>query len=628
MIVSIEVPVIRGGWLMQCIDSVLAQTSSNWTLSLLWDGGDALSRQILEELATIGHPQIQVHFGERMGIARARKFLTEHSHGKLILPLDDDDVLEPVAVAHFIATALARPWAGIIRARRGFIDDSGAPVVMNDWFPFDRRRYFNGATLDLSNHSQPYVIRREDLLRTPGWHGFADFEFAGEDCSCFSQVEEVAGIELLDEVLYHYRIHDLRTSLRVDLSSANEMWRRIADEATARRCAPVRRVNDEPPFTYVAVAGERPSIADVDVVVPFWEADERELEYNSARPATWLDSAQFVLRADSHFSQVCEPPISGFDRLAIAMSSTGPTRGLLQLSLYDTKTSFTPTAVLRQGVNAADAFGFDFISFNLPGDCDRERAYDRMVLTFEPAFGSGEFLIVHTIRGVGNRETALMRLFERAPGHSRRGLERCLASLANAGIEKSSIHVIEERQSSAANRNKAFRRSSKPWVCFMDDDAELPDPSTLQQLLDCMRDSGAALCGPKLLTESRRIYSGLPYADPLTLETRVGGMGEVDNGQHDRNALVPWLPSTVLMTHRSVFLATGGFDEHFEGSQHEDADFSLRARDRGFTCCYVGRASAIHHNQLRNAHFSKNMRYFREKWQHRPDLFTSPLPLP
>lgn len=613
---------------MQCIDSVLAQTSANWRLSLLWDGGDSLSRRILEELKAIGHPQIQVHFGERMGISRARKFLTEHSHGELILPLDDDDVLEPLAVARFISTALARPWAGIIRARRGFIDDSGAPVAMSDWFPFDHRRYFNGATLDLSNHSQPYVIRREHLLRTPGWHGFEDFEFAGEDCSCFSQVEEVAGIELLDEVLYHYRIHDLRTSLRVDLSSANEMWRRIADEATSRRCAPVRRVNDKPPFTYVAVKSDSPSISDVDVVVPFWEANERELEYNTARPATSLDSAQFVLRADTYFSQICDPPLSGFHRLSIALSSTGPVRGLLQMALYATKTSFSPTVVLQHKVHAAEAFGFDFVSFELPESAAQGQAFERLELTFEPSFGSYEFLILHTIRGAGNRDTALMRLFEHTPGHSRRVLEKCLTSLANVGIQQNSIHVIEERQSSAANRNKAFQRCSKQWVCFMDDDAELHDPSTMQQMLDCMIDAGASLCGPKLLTESRRIYSGMPYADPLTLQTRVGGMGEIDNGQYDTNALVPWLPSTVLMTHRSVFLATGGFDENFEGSQHEDADFCLRARDRGFTCCYVGRASAIHHNQLRNAQFSKNMRYFKEKWQGRPDLFTSPLPLP
>jgi len=43
----------------------------------------------LEELKAQRHPNVSVHFGENRGIARARRFLTEHSRGDFILPLDD-----------------------------------------------------------------------------------------------------------------------------------------------------------------------------------------------------------------------------------------------------------------------------------------------------------------------------------------------------------------------------------------------------------------------------------------------------------------------------------------------------------------------------------------------------------
>ena len=43
-LVSVETPVIKAGWLVPCIESVLSQTSNRWQLSLLWDAGDERSR--------------------------------------------------------------------------------------------------------------------------------------------------------------------------------------------------------------------------------------------------------------------------------------------------------------------------------------------------------------------------------------------------------------------------------------------------------------------------------------------------------------------------------------------------------------------------------------------------------
>src|SRR5262245_58661654 len=93
VIVSIETPVFKGVRLQRCIDSVLAQNSPNYVFSLLWDGGDEQSWRILEDLGAQKLPKVTVHFGENRGIAKARRFLTEHSRGDFILPLDDDDAL-------------------------------------------------------------------------------------------------------------------------------------------------------------------------------------------------------------------------------------------------------------------------------------------------------------------------------------------------------------------------------------------------------------------------------------------------------------------------------------------------------------------------------------------------------
>jgi len=87
--VSIEIPVFKGCFLRPCIDSVLSQTSDVWTLSLLWDGGDRQSHQILEQLEREGDPRIRVYFSTNQGIGSARKFLSDHSEGNYILDVSD-----------------------------------------------------------------------------------------------------------------------------------------------------------------------------------------------------------------------------------------------------------------------------------------------------------------------------------------------------------------------------------------------------------------------------------------------------------------------------------------------------------------------------------------------------------
>ncbi len=620
MIVSVEVPVIRGGWLIQCIDSVLQQTSSNWVLSLRWDEGDELSRKILENMKTLHSPQIEVHFGSRLGIARARQFLTDSSHGELILPLDDDDVLEPTAVARFLKVATEQPWAGLLRARRGFIDDQGDPIEMDDWFPFERRHYFRGATLDIANHTHPYAIRRDVFARAGGWQGFEDYEYFGEDCNCFATIEELAEVELMDEILYRYRIHGSRTSLRFPQPSANELWRRIADEALRRRAVPARRINEAPPFQYAVTRSSRPTVADIDAVIPFWESDEREVIYGPARPSDSVVPGQFVLRADTRFSQICNPPIEAFHRLELALSAPGPIEGVLLVAFFRTPSSFSPSCILRHDLRTTGLYTFEFVSLQAPQERSGEEPLGRLEITFQPSVSCRELVILHTVNHEG-RESALIRFFVRDAGHCRRGLGRSIDSLLRSGVERSSLHIIEKRQASSLNRNQAFRQCSKTWICFMDDDVELHDANTLARMLEAMTQTGASLCGPRLLNSSGRLYSGVPFMNPLTLEARVGGMGDVDDGQHNTLGIVPWLPSTVLLLHRSVMLATGGFDELYLGSQHEDADFSLRARARGFSCCYNGEMAATHYNELRNARFSRNANYFRTRWQNRPDLF-------
>jgi hypothetical protein len=267
MIVSIETPVFKSGRLQRCIDSVLYQSSPDWEFSLLWDGGDAESRHILEDLQRRKLPNVAVYYGENRGIARARRFLTEQSRGDFILPLDDDDALPFNAVERFLEVAEQKPWAAVIRGQRQMIDEEGKVLDAPAWFPFEPRRYQHGMVTDLTNHSQPTLISRWAYDRTSGWEGFEDFGYAGEDCDLYLKLEEVGTIELLDETLYYYRVHPNRQSLVLTNEAAFEMWRRLADRTIARIGLPLKRTSDTPPYTYEPLLRPAPALSRMDFVI-------------------------------------------------------------------------------------------------------------------------------------------------------------------------------------------------------------------------------------------------------------------------------------------------------------------------------------------------------------------------
>jgi len=248
MKVSVEVPVFKHKYLEETIQSVLGQSFQDWHLYLLSDGASMKAQKVIRKWAD--HPKISVRFGENIGIGPSRGKLTAWSESEYILPLDDDDILFSDCIAEMTACMDKHKEAGLVRARRKFIDKKGKVLDEPCWFPFEERKLYCGMTCDLYNHSQPTLIRRSAYDKTEGWFGFQQYGGAGEDCDIFLKIEEVADIILLDRILYGYRLHRKRFSRELGSKSAYDMWRMLADVTIERRRLPLRRINDKPPFEY------------------------------------------------------------------------------------------------------------------------------------------------------------------------------------------------------------------------------------------------------------------------------------------------------------------------------------------------------------------------------------------
>ena len=92
-LISVVVPCYNmGNFLEDCINSVLAQTYTNWECLIVDDGSTDNSSEIALQLTTLDD-RIKYLKKENGGLSSARNFGIQHANGSFILPLDADDII-------------------------------------------------------------------------------------------------------------------------------------------------------------------------------------------------------------------------------------------------------------------------------------------------------------------------------------------------------------------------------------------------------------------------------------------------------------------------------------------------------------------------------------------------------
>ena len=93
--ISVIVPVYRAErFLDACVESVLAQTFTDWELLLIEDGSPDGSGALCDVYAA-KDPRIRAFHKENGGVSSARNVGLAHAEGECIAFLDSDDGFEP-----------------------------------------------------------------------------------------------------------------------------------------------------------------------------------------------------------------------------------------------------------------------------------------------------------------------------------------------------------------------------------------------------------------------------------------------------------------------------------------------------------------------------------------------------
>jgi len=162
--------------------------------------------------------------------------------------------------------------------------------------------------------------------------------------------------------------------------------------------------------------------------------------------------------------------------------------------------------------------------------------------------------------------------------------------------------------------NLLLRKTKKPWVVLLDDDAEVTQGWFERFYAIARRKSNVGIISGKVVYPNQRIFcaefSIVPFGSV--------GRSEFDRGQRNYSKEVDAVPGPCWLMPRAVIKRVGPFDERFFPCQYEDIDYCLRVRVAGYKIYYDGSVPIVHHNLYRKGSgltLNKNITIFFKKWQ-------------
>lgn len=169
-LVSVVLPVYnRAGWVARAVESVLAQTYTNFELLVVDDGSTDDTRRVLEGFGSRIRLLEQLHAGAEA----ARNFGVAHARGVFVAFIDSDDVWHPDRLSRQLPL-FRRAEVGLVFGNAALVDyRRTSPVRLKRTF-FDRVRPSRGhVTEDLARGCfvpfSSVLVRRELLVGAGGF---------------------------------------------------------------------------------------------------------------------------------------------------------------------------------------------------------------------------------------------------------------------------------------------------------------------------------------------------------------------------------------------------------------------------------------------------------------------------
>lgn len=229
-------------FLKEMVDSVLQQAYSNWELILVNASPD--DAELVSALAALDDERIRViEISENKGIAENTNVGVLAANGDYVFLLDHDDFIEPLALYEYAQALVEDPSIDVLYCDEDYFNEERGFV--NPHFKSD----FNIDLLHCHNYITHFLGMRASLIKELLLDSTYD---AAQDYDLLLRaVEQTRAIKHIPHVLYHWRMHNLSTSMNHDTKvEAAENGRR-ALQAHLDRCGIMARTElTEYPYIY------------------------------------------------------------------------------------------------------------------------------------------------------------------------------------------------------------------------------------------------------------------------------------------------------------------------------------------------------------------------------------------
>lgn len=208
-LISVAVPAYRTPekFLVQMIDSLLAQTYGNWELCIA-NGSpeDGAMKKVLEEY-TKKDSRIRVsELTENKGIAGNTNAALEMARGEFVGLLDHDDLLAPNALYEIVRALDEDRTLDAV-----YTDEDKVTTELDEHFQPHLKPDFNLDLLRSNNYICHFFVVRRFIVQKVG--GFRqEFDGAQDHDFIFRCIETAEKVGHIPEILYHWRTHKASTA--------------------------------------------------------------------------------------------------------------------------------------------------------------------------------------------------------------------------------------------------------------------------------------------------------------------------------------------------------------------------------------------------------------------------------
>lgn len=199
IVVSIIIPAYNSGnFIAETLETVLAQTLTNWECIVVDNGSTDATKQVVDAFV-LKDKRIQYHYCEQNGVSYARNLAVKLSSGKYILPLDSDDKIGETYLDKAVAVMENDPSLKLV-----YCDAELFGAAKGKWIlpEYSLKKMLIENTIFCSA-----LYRKSDFEATGGYNenmkeGFEDWDF------WIKMLKDGSHVHKIPEILFFYRIRE------------------------------------------------------------------------------------------------------------------------------------------------------------------------------------------------------------------------------------------------------------------------------------------------------------------------------------------------------------------------------------------------------------------------------------